>query len=628
MFHDTKAGAANSRDEGRANGGRGVLAFYIISLGIAAGVVGSFIRHVFTQFGYVPGFLSGLYVTLGAAFLFSAAQLFYITILRAYQPTRSPAIYVCESLSQLTALLLFPALLDFPVPGLPDNLSRLAPLAYIGVAFAFHAVFKFMSFYAALSGAPDYDRPILVWFALSVLFGLFGVLGFTGWQRAIEAARVTADRPLVTAVVGKQYARARAVQEGAAFSGAMEGRNKPIMALRFANIEPELRTTDPIERVYATVTIEGRRTTVFQSSAALREDGWAEILVPTSFFPADAARYEVFWTRKPQPNWERIFGIRPIVYNLPERPGAPPPPASEVYLSGPSIYIDREAATGLSLLVIVVDGLATNHLSLFGYDRDATASIDRLGFRAHLFPKTIAPGANTDAGLAAIVTGRDPTALLGPETTPASLIDVVAQSGFATAAFVEVAEGEQFHDRAWASGFQVFEERTFPDPATQAADDSGETLSRVRQWISDHRQVPFLCLVRVGAVAALPGEGAPIEEVFGASGSAARDVDRFDSALLRLDRQLGALFKYIRDYETRSNTAIVVTSTYGLEFSPSATRRIIEERSEAVPLIIETPERRQLKYPNEAKLHDLAPTLARLAGVRLPGVSSESSLLP
>jgi membrane-anchored protein YejM (alkaline phosphatase superfamily) len=174
----------------------------------------------------------------------------------------------------------------------------------------------------------------------------------------------------------------------------------------------------------------------------------------------------------------------------------------------------------------------------------------------------------------------------------------------------------------------VFEERAFPDPAKPDPDDSGETLSRVRQWISDHRQVPFFCLVRICAVAALPPEGAPIEEVFGASGSAARDVDRFDSALLRLDRQLGALFKYIRDYETRSNTAIVVTSTYGLEFSPSATRRIAEERSEMVPLIIETPERRQLKYPNEAKLHDLAPTLARLAGVRLPGVSSESSLLP
>ncbi len=624
--NDTKGGAGNSRGEGRAAGGRGVLAFYIVSLGIAAGIVGSFVRHVFTQFGYVPGFVSGLYVTLGAAFLFSAAQLLYLTILRAYQPTRAPAVYVTEGLSQLTMLLLFPALLDFPIPGLPDSMSRLAPLVYIGVAFAVHAMFKFMSFYGALTGPPDHDRPILVWFGLSVLFGLFGVLGFGGWQRAIEGARLKAEMPEVTAAVGSQFARARAVKEGAALTGVMEGREQPIMALRFANLEPGLRETNPVERVYATVTIEGRTTKVFQSSAAMREDAWTEILVPTSYFPADASRYHVYWTRRSEPNWQRILGLRPIVYNLPEQPGAAPPPPAEVYLSGPSVYVNREAVKGLNLLIVVVDGLAAKHLSLFGYDRDVTPSIDRLGFRAHLFPKMRAPGADPEIGLSALFSGRDPTLLTDSAPAAASLTEAVGQAGFATAAFVESGPQADLYGRDWARGFQVFEARPFPDPQKGDADDSGETLARVRAWISDHREVPFLCLVRLRTVAELPGAGAPIEELFSAGGQP-RDIDRYDSALLRLDRQLGALFKYIRDYETRANTAIVVTSTYGVEFSPASTRRVADEHTDAVPLIIETPERRQLKYPNEARLHDLAYTLAHLATVRLPG-GSGTTLIP
>lgn len=604
-----------------------MLPFYIISLSIAAGIVGSFARHVFTQFGYIPGFASGIYVTLGAGFLFASGQLLYLALLRIYQPTRAPGVYATEACSQLATLMLFPAILELPVPGLPDSFARHAPLVYLGVGVAVHLLLKFMSFYAALIGPYDPARPILVWFTLSVLFGFSGVFGFNAWQRSVEAARLTVTSPTVTAAAGNQYARARAMQEGAAVSGSLEPRDKAVMALRFANIEPGLRESDALDRVYVTVTLEGRDSRVFQSSAALHNDRWSEILVPPEFFPANATQYHIYWTRQREPNWQRILGLRPIVYNLPDQPGTASPPPTELYFSGPSIYVQRTPSqTGLSLLVIVVDGLAVDHLSLFGYGREVTPSIDRLGARSHLFPKTRAPGADTLTGITAILTGQDPAALT-PSTSQASLPASLSQAGFATAAFFESDTTEQFYNTPMAQAFDLFEERPFPDPALGGADDSSTTLSRVREWVADHRFVPFLCVVRVHAVAQLPPSDAPVDEQF-AQDSAARDVDRYDSALLRLDRQLGALFKYIRDYETRSNTAIVLTSTYGLQFSPGAEKRLASAPTDAVPLIIETPERRQLKYPRDVSAHQLAPTMARLAQVRLPGTSSAQSLIP
>jgi membrane-anchored protein YejM (alkaline phosphatase superfamily) len=138
--------------------------------------------------------------------------------------------------------------------------------------------------------------------------------------------------------------------------------------------------------------------------------------------------------------------------------------------------------------------------------------------------------------------------------------------------------------------------------------------------------IPFLCVVRVRTLAQFPPA---VEEAltFETAGQTL-DVDKFDNALVAVDRQLGALFKFIRDYETRSNTCIVVTAPYGHEFSPGASRKYMGVPSERVPLIIEIPDRRQRKIPKEAHLHDLGATLAYLGGVRLPSTVDGVNLVP
>ncbi len=600
---------------------------YVLSLSIAAAFVGSFARGVLAQFGFISGFMPAVYVTLGVAFLYAAAQLLYFAVLRIYQPTRSSAMVVTEAFSNLAACALLPVLLGIPVPGLSASLERAAPLILVGVFCGVHVIFKLASFYAVLTSPESTERSIIVWAASGLAAGVAGAVLLFAWRGSVEAGRVTVSSEEQRVVAGTQIARARIVGEGATLSGPITAGEKPLLALRFANADADAdaQTSEPRARLYVSVSLSGRDTKVYHGSVTLPAGGWAEWIVPSEFFPADAREYSMYWTRSREPNWQRILGLRPIVYNLPETPGAGPSAPAQVYVSGPSVYSERPVPRTPNLLVIFVDGLGADHLGLFGYPRDVTPAIDRLGYRAQLFPNTVSPGAGADFALFASMTGEDPAQLGGAGGGPA-LPELLRRAGYATVAFIEAGVADLARDAPWAAGFEVYDDLR----ATPAAEGGATSvaIARAREWIAEHQTIPFLCLVRVRTLADFPPSEGSGAGTFKNESGAESDIDRFDNALLGVDRQLGELFKFIRDYETRANTCIVVTAPYGHEFSEGASRKFLGVPGERVPLIIEIPDRRQRKIPKQAHLHDLGATLAYLTGVRLPSTADGTNLVP
>ncbi len=601
-----------------------MLIAYILSLCFAAAFAGSFVRGVFAQFGYIPGLMPAVYVTLGTALLYAGAQLLYFALLRVYQPTRTPAVYATETFSNLAAILLLPALLGIPIPGMTERLERVVPLVYCAVFIAVHLFFKMASFYAALTGAEDHQRTIFRWGLSGLASAAVGALLFLGWRGAVDEARVAIAGTEIRVAAGTQHAYARIVPEGASYGGSLSASDSPTLALRFAPVSATEENRPAVDRVYVTVTLQGRDTKVYQDSVALRRDGWSEISIPGEFIPREVNEYSLYWTRVREPNWQRILGIRPIVYNLPEAPGDEPPLPAQVYLSGPSVYASRPEAKAPNLLVVLVDGLGADHVSLFGYPREVTPAIDRVGYRAQLFPNTISSGANIEVALSAILTGEDP-AQLGASEPETALPDLLRRAGYATVAFVETGADEIIGSAAWADGFEIFD--TVDRSAATEEEPITGAIARARAWIVDHQLIPFLCVVRVRTLAEFPPDGVESPGDFRTNGEEL-DVDRFDNALVDVDRRLGALFKFVRDYETRSNTCIIVTAPYGHAFSPGASRTFQGVPSEKVPLIIEIPDRRQRKVPKEAHLHDLGATLAYLANVRLPSTADGVNLVP
>jgi len=601
-----------------------VVIAYLLSLCFAAALTGSFVRGIFAQFGYIPGLMPAVYVTLGTALLYAGSQLLYFALLRIYQPTRSRALYFTEACSNLAAVLLLPALMGIAIPGMTERLERLTPLVYLAAFVTVHLFFKLASFYAAITGTEDHQRTIYRWGLSGLGAAVIGAIFMLGWRGSVDEARVAVMGNEVRVLSGTQAAQARVVPEGAAFSGTITAGDSPTLALRFAPVADAAESRPAVGRVYVTVTLQGRDSKVYQDSTALRSDGWAEIMIPAEYVPRDVSEYSLYWTRVREPNWQRILGIRPIVYNLPESPGEKAPLPAQVYLSGPSVYASRPEAKAPNLLVVLVDGLGADHVSLFGYPREVTPAIDRVGYRGQLFPNTIARGASVEAALAAMMTGDDPAQLGGAEPGPA-LPELLHRAGYATVAFIESGEAEFVREAPWAAGFEIFD--TVRGGETEGGESPG-AIARAQAWISDHQMIPFLCIVRVRALAAFPPAADATGGAFESAPGELLDVDRFDNALVSVDRQLGALFKFIRDYETRSNTCIVITAPYGHSFSPGASRKFLGVPSERVPLIVEIPDRRQRKIPKEAHLHDLGATLAYLAGVRLPSTADGVNLVP
>lgn len=610
-----------------------MLSLYVLSLSVAAAFVGSFVRGVLAQFGFIPGLMPAVYVTLGTALLYTGVQLLYLTLLRIYQPTRGRATFATEACSNLAALFLLPALLGISIPGASDSFQRAAPLIYFAAFGAAHLFFKLASFYAALSSPEDPERPILAWGLSGLAAGLAGALLVLAWRNSVEAGRLTVSDTERRVLAGTQYARARLAPEGATLSGTITAGDNPTLSLRFARAEARPQDGPSLDRLYVSVALSGRETKLYQGSVTLQTGGWAELAVPSEFFPPDLREYSVYWTRTREPNWQRILGLRPVVYNLPTTPGGPAASPARVYVSGPSVYSARPASRSPNLLVVLVDGLGADHLSLFGYPRDVSPAIDRLGYRAQLFPDTISTGANAEIALFAAMTGEDPAQLGGPGAGPA-LPELLRRAGYATVGFVESSASEILREAPWAAGFDLYDDIRPAAPVApaekegDAAPPASTAIVRARAWIADHQLIPFFCLVRVRALAEFPPSENGSGDTFVSEGGEKLDVDRFDNALLGVDRQLGALFKFIRDYETRSNTYIVVTAPYGHEFSPGASRKFLGVPSERVPLIIDIPDRRQRKVPKRAHLQDLGATLASLAGVRLPSTADGKNLVP
>jgi len=602
-----------------------VFGVYVLSLSLASAFVGSFARGVLAQFGFIAGLMPAVYVTLGVALLYAAGQLLYFSLLRVYQPTRSPAMYATETCSNLAAALLLPALLGIPLPGLTGSLERAAPLVLLAAFGGLHIFFKLASFYAVLTGSEDADRTIVAWAVSAIVCAAIGIALVLAWRGSVEAGRVSVTAAEERVLADTQFARARIVGEGVTLSGPITPGADPVLALRFAptNDTPE---TEAPSRAYVTVSFQGRETKLYQGSTTIRAEGWSELRVPSEFIPADAREYSMYWTRTREPNWQRIVGLRPIVYNAPASSGEEPTAPATLYVSGPSVYSERPAVRTPNLLVVFVDGLSADHVSLFGYPRDVTPAIDRLGYRGQLIPNTTSPGAAAEFALFAAMTGEDPAQLAGAGDGPA-LPELLRRAGYATVAFVESGGAEPMRNAPWTEGFEVYDDIPEAAPAEGEAPVS-TAIARAREWIADHQTLPFLCLVRVRTLAEFPPPESASEGMFKGENGEMTDLDRFDNALQGVDRQLGELFKFIRDYETRSNTCIVITAPYGHEFSEGASRKFLGVPSERVPLIIDIPDRRQRKIPKPAKLHDLGATLAYLTGVRLPSTADGTNLVP
>src|SRR5262245_32830704 len=157
-----------------------------------------------------------------------------------------------------------------------------------------------------------------------------------------------------------------------------------------------------------------------------------------------------------------------------------------------------------SVVLLVVDTLRADHLSLHGYARATSPALDRFAARAAVFERAFAPSSWTLPSIGSLLTGRLPGAhgagirISGPahfarlgDGVP-TLAETLGARGYATAAFV--ANPYLVEAFGLQRGFAVYENAPVTNKRIRRAP---RIFASAQKWLAAQGERPVFLLVHV-----------------------------------------------------------------------------------------------------------------------------------
>lgn len=332
------------------------------------------------------------------------------------------------------------------------------------------------------------------------------------------------------------------------------------------------------------------------------------------------------------------------------------------------------AADAPNVLLLVLDTVRAESMSVYGYDRETTPNLARLAARGVRFDQARATAPWTLPSHASMFTGRWPHELKVGEKNPLdatypTLAEFLADRGYATGGFV----ANTFFCNAWfglGRGFEHYDDfykeqssvsitealrctslgrfgaKLLNDPlgVERQRKDAGRISGDFLDWVDAQGGRPFFAFLnyfdahapyimppggayRFGRPPANAQELATLQEfdnrlrINVTDEDAALALNAYDDLIAHLDAEMGRLFDELESRGILDNTIIIITSDHGEGFGEHGLighGRSLYDTETRVPLLVFLPDRAQagLSVDQAVSLRDIPATVADLLNLQ------------
>jgi arylsulfatase A-like enzyme len=313
-----------------------------------------------------------------------------------------------------------------------------------------------------------------------------------------------------------------------------------------------------------------------------------------------------------------------------------------------------------NIIVITVDALRADHLGVYGYTRPTSPSIDAFAKGAVVVTDGISQAPYTKASIASLLTGLYPTAHKTYTTKPTFGQLMTTGVGNTALPYTDIlsAEIQTLPEALHAAGYETFALTSNPYLVSEFGFAQGFEHFR---FVAEQRELASAPYVLAEAMKALDARSPrpfflwvhlmephspytppePYRSMFPPLTPAepidpsvipawiriggSRDLNlykaRYDGEIRTADEAIGTFFEELRRRRLWDRTAIVVTADHGESFMEHGVlehNTWLYDELVRVPLVIRIPGLRPRRVRTQMQLVDLFPTLAGVAGAKVP----------
>jgi arylsulfatase A-like enzyme len=268
-------------------------------------------------------------------------------------------------------------------------------------------------------------------------------------------------------------------------------------------------------------------------------------------------------------------------------------------------------APGAHVLLVTIDALRADHLGAYGYARPVSPALDALSRESVLFERAYAQAPHSSYSLSSLHTSAYVHEIveLGQPLPSATLATTLRDFGYHTAAFftdgIFHTEGQKLKPlRDDAFGFALF------DHTNRESEQQTDRVLQEVERIKQRGEPPSLLWVHYFDV------HEPYQETTFGSG----EMDRYDSEILHVDRELARLVRVLEERFERE-VVIAITADHGEEFRDHGGvyhGSTLYDEQVRVPLLLRVPSLPAGRFAAPVESIDVVPTLLGAVGAPVP----------